>query len=105
VREAQANDQAYRAQVRKVLRSSYGSHYRRMLPPVLQVLEFRCNNTAHRPLIEALGLLRRYAHRERVQFYDEAERVPLDGVVKPDWRDAVVDDAGGWSGSRMSCAC
>ena len=76
VREAQANDQAFRARVRKVLRSSYSNHYRRMLPAVLETLEFRCNNTAYRPLMEALELLRRYAHRERVIFYDVAERVP-----------------------------
>ena len=94
VREAQANDQAYRARVRKVLRSSYGGHYRRMLPPVLETLQFRCNNTAYRPLIEALGLLRRYAHRERIQYYEEADRVSLDGVVKPHWREAVVDERG-----------
>ena len=38
VREAQANDRAFRARVRTVLRSSYGSHYRKMLPPVLGAL-------------------------------------------------------------------
>ena len=80
--------------VRTVLRSSYGSHYRRMLPPVLGALRFRCNNAAHRPLMEALELLRRYAQRERVQFYDPAERVPIDGAVKPEWRQAVVDERG-----------
>jgi len=66
--------------VRKVLRSSYGSHYRKMLPPVFGALRFRCNNTAHRPLMDALELLRRYAHRERIDFYDHADRVPIDGV-------------------------
>ena len=94
VREAQANDQAFRARVRKVLRSSYSNHYRRMLPAVLEALQFRCNNTAYRPLMEALELLRRYAHRERVIYYDPADRVPLDGVVRPEWREAVVDEQG-----------
>ena len=44
--------------------------------------------------MDALELLRRYAHRERIQFYDPAERVPIDGVVKPDWRQAVIDERG-----------
>jgi hypothetical protein len=92
VREAQANDRAFRAQVRKVLRSSYSNHYRRMLPAVLEALEFRCNNTVYRPLMDALDLLRRYANRERVIYYDPADRVPLDGVVRPDWHSAVVDE-------------
>jgi len=94
VREAQANDHAFRGRVRTVLRSSYGSHYRKMLPPVLGALRFRCNNAAYRPLMEALELLRRYAQRDRIKFYDPAERVPVDGVVKPQWRQAVVDERG-----------
>jgi len=30
--------------------------------------------------MDALELLRRYAHRERIDFYDHADRVPIDGV-------------------------
>src|SRR5450755_4405075 len=44
--------------------------------------------------MEALELLRRYAHRERIVFYDQADRVPLNGVVRSDWRSAVVDEQG-----------
>lgn len=65
-----------------------------MLPPVLGALRFGCNNAAHRPLMDALELLRRYAHRERIHCYDLADRVPIDGVVKPDWREAVIDERG-----------
>ncbi|MDT7800613.1 MAG: hypothetical protein QOI78_4046 [Actinomycetota bacterium] len=35
VREAQANERAFQARVRTVLRSSYSNYYRRMLPPLL----------------------------------------------------------------------
>jgi len=93
VREAKANEAAFRARVRTVLRSSYSNHYRRMLPRLLAALDFRCNNTAYRPVMDAVGLLRRYAERERVQFYDETERVPLDGVVPTSWRSAVIDES------------
>ena len=57
VREAKSNEASFRARVRTVLRSSYSTHYRRMLPPLLDALTFRSNNTAHRPLIDALALL------------------------------------------------
>jgi hypothetical protein len=40
VREAQANDRAFRARVRKVLRSSYSNHCRRMLQPCLRHCSF-----------------------------------------------------------------
>ena len=64
-----------------------------MLPHLLGALDLRCNNTAYRPVMDAVELLRRYADR-RTRFYDPAERVPLDDVVRRDWRDAVVDERG-----------
>lgn len=94
VREAKANEAAFRARVRTVLRASYSSHYRRMLPRLLAALDFRCNNSAYRPVTDAVVLLRRYAERDRVHFYDPAERVPMDGVVPASWRSAVVEQGG-----------
>ena len=95
VREAKATDQAFRQRVRTVLRSSYSSHYRRMLPRLLGALEFQCANTAYRPVMDALDLLSRYANRPgQDRFYPVAERVPVEGVVPRDWRPAVIDDAG-----------
>ncbi|MGI8810144.1 MAG: DUF4158 domain-containing protein, partial [Acidimicrobiales bacterium] len=95
VAEAKANDTIFRQRVRTVLRSSYSAHYRRMLPKLLAALDFRCNNTAYRPVMDALVLLRRYAdHSSRERFYAKEEKVPLDGVVPREWRDAVVDEAG-----------
>ncbi len=95
VAEAKANEAAFKTRVRKVLRSSYSGHYRRMLPRLLGALEFRSNNTAHQPIIEALDLLRRYAERSgAVRYYTTGETVPLVGVVQSDWHDAVVDDRG-----------
>ncbi len=51
VAEAKANEAAFKTRVRKVLRSSYSSHYRRMLPELLIALEFRSNNKDHQPVI------------------------------------------------------
>jgi hypothetical protein len=33
------------------MRRSYQAHYRRLLPPLLETLEFRSNNEAHRPVV------------------------------------------------------
>jgi hypothetical protein len=95
VREAKASEQVFKARVRTVLRGSYSNHYRRMLPPLLAALAFRSNNTAYRPVIEALELLARYAGVDgKVRFYDTADRVPVEGVVPKAWREAVVDERG-----------
>ena len=73
-----------------VIRNSYRAHYRRMLPRLLGALEFRSNNEAHRPVIRAIELLKRYAD-SKVHAYPPEEDVPLDGVVRGPWRDAVIE--------------
>jgi TnpA family transposase len=93
VREAKASQPAFRQRVRTVLRSSYSGYYRRMVPKLLAALEFRCHNTAYRPVMDALVLLRRYAGQP-VRAYDRTDRVPLAGVVPAAWQGAVVDEQG-----------
>lgn len=93
VAEAKANKNAMKAKVRTVLESSYSNYYRRMLPKVLSSMDFRCNNTAYRPVMDALDLLRRYADRPKVP-YDPAEVIPIDGVVPADWREAIYNKSG-----------
>src|SRR5919198_3253646 len=67
-----------------------------MLPKLLDALEFRCDNTAYRPVMDAVELLHRYKDRDgRLKHYDPTERVPVAGVVKAEWRDAVIDNRGG----------
>ncbi|EXU63779.1 transposase [Streptomyces sp. PRh5] len=93
--EAKANQKVFKAKVRTTLRSSYSSYYRQMLPPLLRTLGFKCNNTAYRPVMDALALLEKYADVDgKTRFYDAGDAVPMDGVVRKDWREAVVDDKG-----------
>jgi hypothetical protein len=39
------------------MRASYSHHYRRVIPALLQALEFRSNNKMHQPLIRALDVI------------------------------------------------
>ena len=87
VREYKATG-SYDRQVQVTMRSSYSNHYRRMVPAMLKVLEFRSNNEQHRPVIRALTLLKQYADRDQA-YYDDTEDIPLDGVVPADWRGLV----------------
>ena len=61
VKEWKATGPAYRTTLRTVIRNSYGGHYRRMVPKVLQALDFRSNNEVHRPVIQALELIKRFS--------------------------------------------
>ncbi len=90
VKEWQATGPFYRAHVQTVMRRAYRSHYRRMLPPLLATLAFRSNNVTHQPLIRALALLKQYLP-SRVRTYPVEENVPLEGVIREPWREAVME--------------
>jgi len=77
--------------IQKVMRGSYASHYRRMLPPLLSTLEFRSNNGSWQPILEALQLIIRWNNEGRR--FMPAELAPT-GTIPGKWRDTVVDDHG-----------
>ncbi len=71
------------------------NHYRRMVPSILSVLEFRSNNDIHRPVIDALNLIKKYVGSTQ-RYYSKEDEVMIDGVLKNSWRDIVVEiDANG----------
>ncbi len=90
VKEWQATGPAYRKQVQMVVRNSYRSHYRRMVPRLLDALEFRSNNTRHQPVLRALALVKKYAD-SKVLCYPADEEVSLEGVVRDSWQEAVLE--------------
>jgi hypothetical protein len=88
-------ERAVAERVRYQLRGSYSHYYRRMLAPLLAALEFRCNNSAYRPVMDAIDLLARYTGTDSDQrLYAAGEKVRVDGVVPKAWLDGVVDDDG-----------
>jgi TnpA family transposase len=90
VREFKATGPAYQREVHTRLRSSYGSHYRRMLSPLLETLAFRSNNAAHRPVIDAIAFLKaRRGNKQR--YFSPGEGVPIDGVVRSGWKEIIIE--------------
>lgn len=95
VKEWKATGPTYRVTLRTVIRNSYRGHYRRMVPKLLAALEFHSNNDRHRPVMRALELVKRFADT-KVHTFPSDEEVPLDGVMRGLWRDAVMEkDAAG----------
>src|SRR5271169_2052608 len=90
VKEWKATGPTYRTTLRTVIRNSYKGHYRRMVPEILQRLEFCSNNERHRPIIQALDLLKRYA-ASKLQTFPVEEVVPIDDIVRGLWREAVFE--------------
>ena len=90
VKEWKATGPVYRQQLRAVIRNSYRSHFRRILPPLLTTLEFRSNNEQHRPVIRALELLKKYVD-SKIRTFPPQEEIPIDGVVRGLWQEAIQE--------------
>src|ERR1019366_3377581 len=90
VREYKASRPTYQTVLRTTIRNSYRGHYRQAILRLIEALDFRSNKETHRPVIRALQLVRRFADT-RLRIYPPEEDVPLDGIVRPLWRDAVID--------------
>lgn len=74
------------------MRGSYAGHYRRILPKLLSVLEFRSNNAVHRPVLEALDWIRQAFNTGcRVT---PRNGVPIEGVIPPKWRGTIIGKDG-----------
>jgi TnpA family transposase len=80
----------FERQVHAVLRASYAGHYRRMLPAVLSALSFHSNNVMHKPVIEAIGWLKRF-HEDGRRVVRLDEGIPLANVIPLKWRDLVLE--------------
>ena len=89
VAEYRSAGPGYVRKIYAVVRASYGGHYRRILPLILNTLEFRSNNTMHRPVIDAIKLIRR--HRDSRQLFFTLEEAPIDGVIRKNMRDIIVE--------------
>ena len=100
IKEMEA-DEGHEHRVKLVMRASYSHHYRRIVPALLDMLSFQCNHDLHRPVMDALSLLDRYSD-DKAPVFPETEKVPLDGVVRDNWQDLVLDDKHGSGINRIS---
>ncbi len=90
VREFKATGPAYRQQLHAVMKSAYRSHYRAMLIRLLDTLEFHSNNETHRPVLDALAVVKQYAD-SRMHTYPLDVQVPIAGIVRGPWQETVME--------------
>src|SRR6266702_1061345 len=91
VREFESKGPTYRQARQRSFKASYTNHYRAGLIQILEALEFRSNNMVHRPVLEALELIKRYKaeHSSATLYYARGEHVPVDGVIPRDLADLL----------------
>ena len=88
--------ETFERRVYQVMRRSYANHYRRILPKLLSVLDFRSNNAVHRPVLDALGSISLALGTGRRFFF--RDEVPTEGVIARKWRSAIIGEDG-----RINC--
>ena len=90
IKELNNNGPAYRKKIHTVLRASYGSHYRRMIPEILSILEFCSNNETYQPVIRALNLVKKYTGTGCL-YLPPHENIPVEGVITSADREIVIE--------------
>ena len=90
VREFKATGPAYRQQLNAGMRAAYRSHYRAMLIRLLETAAVPLGRDLHKPVLDALALVRKYAG-SRVHTYPPAAPVPRAGIVREPWQETVLD--------------
>ncbi|SMF80417.1 Tn3 family transposase [Pseudobacteriovorax antillogorgiicola] len=89
VKELKATGPFYRYKVQNVMRASYVHHYRKMVPVILDCLDFCSNNSRHKPVIDGIELIKIYQDSTK-QMYSDSDDVPINGVVKNEWMSFVL---------------
>lgn len=89
LQEAKSKGPAFRKEVRAVMKRAFQSHHRRMLPELLTTLEFRSSNELHHPILNAIAVIKSRLD-QKGPFWLMTNEVPIDGVVSPSWKAAVI---------------
>lgn len=91
IKEYKSNGPGYKLEVHKVIRASYSSHYRRMIPKILKVLPFRSNNELHKPVLDAWEFIKA-KQPSRKTYFNTHDDVPIDGVIQSKWLEVVIEE-------------
>ena len=91
VREVEGGS-AFKGKVRTALQRSYCSHYRRMLPELLNNLKFRAN-APDLSVMQAVEILKAYLGQKGTT-YPKGVHVPLKGIVPTNWMPHVIEGEG-----------
>lgn len=89
VHEYKTKGPVYRRTAQTTLKASCTNHYRRGLIGPLNVLSFRSNNAAHRPVVDAVELIKRYARAGNTTYYPLGEHVPQHRGTTGQWAELV----------------
>lgn len=83
-------DISYKSRVYTVMKGSYSRHYRRMIPKLLDILEFKTNNQANIPILQGIEHIKEYFNLN-IKFFRVNKILPVEGVLPSKWKKAVLE--------------
>lgn len=89
VKELKKSDNTFKGKVFSVIKGSYSRHYRKMVPDMLEILDFRSNNDVHRPVIEALEVVRQFMD-SKVSLLELNGAIPIEGIIKSGLKNPII---------------
>jgi TnpA family transposase len=89
LKEYQTKGPTYVREIQTLIQQSWNSHYRRMLLPILSALTFQSNNNHHRPVIDALDVLKSLS--ESKQRFIPIDDIPVNQIIPSDLKPLVID--------------
>lgn len=75
--DSDKEEDSYDIEKAKRMKSRYTSHYRKMMKPILDELDFRSNNSSWDSILESIKIISKYIDTKYI-FYPEDEDIPLD---------------------------
>jgi len=81
----------YNERVYLTIRRSYSSHYRQIIPGILDLVDFKSNNTDYQPLVQAMQIVKKHIH-SKMHYLPKDEDVPIEGVIPNQLKDIVIEE-------------
>lgn len=92
VKELKSTNIKFRHKVQTLIKISYERNYRRIIPKILNSLEFHSNNSNHFPIITAMDLIKKYHNsKTRSKYFPGNENVLINGVVQPIMKKTIYE--------------
>ena len=83
----------YEASRAEVMRKKYAASYRRMLKPVLEILTFRSNSAVFQPLLDGIGIVRKFVTTKHVHYPANTE-IPS-ALLTGNWASLIWEEGAG----------
>jgi len=83
-------DKWFNCKVKEKMGSMYSHYHRKLLLMITSQLDFNTNNPELETLLKAVEYINQHTGKE--EYYEQAEEVPIDGLISSDWQPLVFDD-------------